>query len=180
PAPSAAATTLGAPPAGTPAPGVVSRVADKVRGGSRSLGRAAVPVGVLLESADVARVAQDPNATGLDVAEQTARGATRLSTAYLGAKGGAAAGTALGGPVGGAIGGLLGGFGGFIGGPRLIDAANSMGETPNSKKGAAIGASIAPSLNTIPGGGLLSQFAPEIGSYLGALTDAPDTSPAAR
>ncbi|MGD9643798.1 MAG: hypothetical protein AB7V08_13795 [Elusimicrobiales bacterium] len=170
PAPAAAA---GAPPAATP---------GRLAAAGQKLGRAGTVAGVLLEGANVATVAQDPNATGLDVAEQAARGTSRLATGYLGAKGGAALGALAGpgAPIASPVLATLGGIGGFVGGPRLIDAGNSMGETPNSKKGEAIARGVAPSLTGLPGGAALAQFAPQIGSYLGALTDAPDTSPVAR
>lgn len=181
PAPSAAATTLGAPPAGTPAPGVVSRVADKVRGGGRSLGRAAVPVGVLLESADVARVAQDPNATGIDVATQATEGTGKLASAYAGAKGGAAVGTALGGPVGGVVGGLIGGLGGYFGADKVIDGGRAVlnGGTPTSRR---VG-NFVDNSPAMKGLGLVFPGGPKVFSALtqvgAAATDAPDSSPAA-
>lgn len=175
-APAAAAPTPAAAALGTPPPGgPTSRILQAAKGTGRSLGRAAPAVGALLEGADVARVAQDPNASKIDVATQAFEGTGRLATGYLGAKGGAAAG-ALGGPfapITVPAGAVIGGIAGYVGGDKLIDAGRAMGDTPNSIIGEQAGRAAAPGL------GPAGPLAGPIGSFLGALTDAPDSSPAA-
>jgi hypothetical protein len=128
------------------ATGAISDAFDSARGVSRSmgpiqpvsalrqtgnvLGRVAGPaLGIAMEGADVAKVAANPNATGIDVGTQAAQGAGRLATAGLGAMGGAKAGAALGSVLGvpgamfgGALGGVAGGVAGYFGANKAIEA----------------------------------------------------------
>lgn len=84
------------------------------------------------EALDTARVAQDPNATGIDVATQAAEGLGRVGAATAGAGYGAAAGSALG-PVGTVVGGLAGGALGYYGADKAIEAGrNLLGVDPRS------------------------------------------------
>ncbi|QRF60264.1 hypothetical protein [Variovorax paradoxus] len=86
---------------------------------ARAVGGAGVALGVGLEGKQVYDVATNPNATGLDVAAQTAQGVGRLSAAGAGASGGAAMGSALG-PAGSVVGGLIGGGLGYLAADRAI------------------------------------------------------------
>lgn len=83
---------------------------------------------IAAEAGDVAEVAMDKDSSKLDVATQTAEGAGKLASGYLGAKAGAAAGALAGAPFAGVgagpgalIGGALGGAAGYFGSGALID-----------------------------------------------------------
>ena len=94
-------------------------------GAAKLAGRVAAPLAVGMEGVDVARVAMDPNATGIDVATQAAQGAGRLGAAATGAAIGASAGSVV--PVvGTAIGGIAGGLAGYYGADKAIEAGRRM------------------------------------------------------
>lgn len=133
-----------APAAPTRAPGGFIPAAQRVLStpagtAGKWAGRALAPVGALVESVNVADVATNPNATGIDVATQAASGAGKLAGGFLGAKGGAATGAALGAlggpfapitvPAGAVLGGIAGGLGGYMGAGKLIEAGRSMAGT---------------------------------------------------
>lgn len=106
--------------------GAIAKVAGAVGSAGLGLARRAAPfVEPAIETARVARVALDPQATQLDVATQTAEGVGRTASTIAGAGLGGAAGAAVGGPfapVTGAIGALAGGAVGYIGGDAAIKA----------------------------------------------------------
>lgn len=116
-----------------PTTGLTGALANAGRGALRLAGRAALPVGVAAEGLDVARVATDPNASGLDVATQAAQGAGRLGAAAAGAGAGAALGTAVLPGVGTALGGLAGGALGYFGANKAIEAGRrALGVDPSA------------------------------------------------
>lgn len=88
---------------------------------ARMLGPA---VAVATEAPGIARVAQDPNSSGIDVATQVAGASGKLAAAGLGAKAGAALGS-LAGPIGTAAGGIIGGAAGYFGADSAIKAGRS-------------------------------------------------------
>lgn len=99
---------------------------------ARAVGGAGVALGVGVEGKQVYDVANNPGATGIDVAAQTAQGVGRLSAAGAGAGAGAAAGSVLG-PVGTAVGGVVGGGLGYFAADRAIAAGRSaLGSDPRS------------------------------------------------
>lgn len=126
-----------------PRPGILARTGDAALRGAGKLSTVAmksVPVlgGIAAlgsEALDVARVARDPNSTGIDVATQVAEGGGKLGTAALGAKAGALAG-GFGGvaaPVTVPLGAAIGGLAGYYGGEKLIEGGRSLlGSDPDS------------------------------------------------
>jgi len=99
---------------------------------ARAVGGAGAALGVGLEGKQIYDVATNPNATGLDVAAQTAQGVGRLSAAGAGASGGAAMGSALG-PAGSVVGGLIGGGLGYFAADRAIAGGRSaLGADPRA------------------------------------------------
>ena len=128
------------------APGAASidaptqRAGTLARGGLRAL---AGPVGAAAaaapEALDVARVARNPNATGIDVATQAAEGVGRLASAGAGAAGGAKLGTLaapfLGpaAPLAPLVGGIAGGAFGYYAADKAIRGARELaGVDPRS------------------------------------------------
>ena len=109
--------------------GVVDKVATAGRNAagtlSRVAGRLAAPIGIGVEGFDVAKVANDPNATGIDVGTQAAQGVGRMATAGAGAAAGAALGTAAFPGVGTLVGGLAGGALGYYGANKAIEAGRT-------------------------------------------------------
>lgn len=125
--------------------GAVGQGLKSFAGGAAKLaGRLAAPVAVGMEGIDVARVAADPNASGIDVVTQAAQGAGRLGAAGVGAATGAALGSVV--PVvGTAIGGIAGGLAGYYGADKAIEAGRRMlGTDPSAP------ASRAPGLVDVP------------------------------
>lgn len=109
--------------------------AGKNAGGAlaKLAGRVATPVAVGVEGIDVASVAQDPNASKIDVATQVAQGAGRIGAAGAGAGAGAALGTALFPGVGTVVGALAGGAAGYFGADKAIEAGrNAVGVDPRA------------------------------------------------
>lgn len=107
------------------------------RYGARALPGVGAAVGVGAEAMDVAKVAQDPNASGIDVATQVARGTSKLASSAAGAGLGFASPI----PGGALIGGTLGYFA-----PELlykgIDFLTGRNDAP--KLGAKPGLGISP------------------------------------
>lgn len=108
--------------------GKTARALGRVGSGALKLaGRVALPLAAGAEGLDVAKVALDPKASGIDVATQVAQGAGRLGAATAGAGAGAAVG-ALGGPLAPVtvpLGALAGGALGFLGAHRAIEAGRA-------------------------------------------------------
>lgn len=102
-------------------------------GAAKLAGKLATPLAVGVEGVDVARVAMDNNATGIDVATQAAQGAGRLGAAATGAASGAALGTALMPGVGTALGGIAGGALGYWSADKAIEAGRrALGVNPEA------------------------------------------------
>lgn len=124
------------PSGGLAAAGVYGRGMDAASNAARALmgvgegvgtagkiaGRASAAIAPAIEAVDVAKVAQDPRASGIDVATQAAQGTGRVAGALAGAGAGAAAGSALLPGVGTAAGALLGGYLGYQGADKAIEA----------------------------------------------------------
>ncbi|MDI1260241.1 hypothetical protein [Aquabacterium sp.] len=145
------------PDAGARAPSTVSKAAGAVgRVGASALskaGRLAAPLAVASEGFDVAKVALDPNASGLDVATQAAQGAGRLGAAGLGAAAGATLGSVV--PVvGTAIGGIAGGLAGYLGADKMIESGRAaLGSDPRAPADRAIPPSAAaPAIGSVAAG----------------------------
>ncbi len=145
------------PDAGAGAPSAVSKAAGAVgRVGASALskaGRLAAPLAVASEGFDVAKVALDPNASGLDVATQAAQGAGRLGAAGLGAAAGATLGSVV--PVvGTAIGGMAGGLAGYLGADKMIESGRAaLGSDPRAPADRAIPPSAAaPAIGSVAAG----------------------------
>jgi hypothetical protein len=95
-----------------------------VQRGAQLVGKTGNVVLPLVEGAQTAAVAADPNMTGLDTATQAASGLGRLATAGLGA--------AYGGATFGPPGAVVGGIGGYIAGDQLIQLGRRLaGTDPN-------------------------------------------------
>lgn len=135
--PDAPPRSSAAPPAGEPPQqrrGTVSRAGLRSLAGPAGLAAAAAP-----EALDVARVARNPNATGIDVATQASEGIGRLASAGAGAAGGAKLGAMAApflGPLAPAapiVGGIAGGAFGYFAGDQAIRGAREMaGVDPRS------------------------------------------------
>lgn len=100
--------------------------ASKLRTAGRAIGGTALGVG--MEGMGVARVANDEDTTGIDVATQVAEGTGKLASAALGAKAGGMIG-ALGGPAAPLtvpLGAAIGGVAGYYGGEKLIEGGRSL------------------------------------------------------
>jgi hypothetical protein len=82
--------------------------------GLRVAGRALAGVGPALEAYDVAKVANDPASTGLDVAGQAASGVARSAGAVVGGTAGATIGTGVMPGLGTAAGAVIGGGLGYL------------------------------------------------------------------
>lgn len=133
---SAAPVAPAAPVAGTPAPNRLRAAYDGFTGrnfvgpnpqlsaGTRAARMLGPAVAVATEVPGIARVAQDPNSSGIDVATQVAGASGKLAAAGLGAKAGAALGS-LAGPIGTAAGGVIGGAAGYFGADSAIKAGRS-------------------------------------------------------
>lgn len=105
------------------APGAVARAPAALGRVTGAVATGVAPwVAPALEAQDVAKVATDKNATGLDVTTQAAEGLGRSASAYLGAKGGAAIGAAGGplAPVTVPLGAVVGGLAGYYGADKMI------------------------------------------------------------
>lgn len=124
PAPNGAAPA-GAPPAAPAAP--QSRLGRIVRTAGNAVGPTAVGLSAIPEALDVADVAMNPAATGIDVATQAAQGLGRLGAAGSGAAGGAALGAMTGplAPLAVPIGALAGGALGYYGADKAIEAGRA-------------------------------------------------------
>lgn len=137
-APSAA--PLGAAPVAPSATTSFGSTASKVRGLApgvlRNTGRVSGALAALPEAVDVANVALDKNATGLDVATQSSEGVGRWASATAGGLLGSKAGAALGAfggpaapvtvPIGAAIGGIIGGGLGYFGADKAIKSGREL------------------------------------------------------
>lgn len=89
-------------------------------------GKALPFVAPVVEGLRVARVANDPQATAGDVAQQAIEGTGRWGATVGGAALLGGAGSVVGGPVGGAIGGVAGGIAGYVGGDAAISKLRSV------------------------------------------------------
>jgi len=126
--PSAAASTP------VQAPSMASRALGAVKGMSRAAVGATggAVLSAIPEVISTAQVAQDPNATGIDVGTQAAEGVGRVAAATAGAGKGAALGSAFG-RVGMVVGGLAGGALGYYGADKAIQYGRSLiGTDPTS------------------------------------------------
>jgi len=125
----------------------ISPTAGKVLGATGRVATAAAPI---IEAGKVGAVALDPNASGADVAEQTATGAGKLASAGIGATLGAKVGTMLGfGTPATAFtlpaGAFVGGAAGYFGGEKLISTAKgALGLDPRSPYERVSSAPVAP------------------------------------
>jgi len=123
--PSAAASTP------VQAPSMASRALGAVKGMSRAAAGGAL-LSAVPEAISTAQVAQDPNATGIDVGTQAAEGVGRVAAATAGAGKGAALGSVFG-PVGTVVGGVAGGALGYYGADKAIQYGRSLvGTDPTS------------------------------------------------
>jgi hypothetical protein len=137
----------------TAVPSLGTGVGAAGRGVVRALPVAGPVLAVGAEGMNVARVANDPNATKMDVAGEVAAGTGRLAAAGAGAKLGGIVGSAVG-PVGSAVGAVGGAALGYMGADTLIDAGRSffdpalpkgfLDPTPLKPKPAGAGAVAAP------------------------------------
>lgn len=109
-----------APPAAAPATPARAPAGNAV--GPTAVGLSAIP-----EALDVADVAMNPAATGIDVATQAAQGLGRLGAAGAGTAGGAALGAMTGplAPLAVPIGALAGGAAGYWGANKAIEAGRT-------------------------------------------------------
>jgi flagellum-specific peptidoglycan hydrolase FlgJ len=82
-------------------------------------------VAPIVEGVNVARVANDPQATKGDVVQQAVEGTGRWGSSVGGATLLGGAGTLVAGPVGAAIGGVVGGVAGYYGGDAVISKLRS-------------------------------------------------------
>ncbi len=141
-------TGIGSPPSGVAgkAVGALGRAGTAAM---RLAGRLALPVAAGAEALDVAKVATNPSATGIDVGTQVAQGAGRLGGAAAGAGAGAALGSVV--PVAGtAIGGILGGIAGYYGADKAIEAGRSAVGVSTAAPAAAMPSSIAALAAPVP------------------------------
>jgi len=127
PAGAAASTPVQAPSMASRALGAVKGMSRAAVGATGGAVLSAVP-----EVISTAQVAQDPNATGIDVGTQAAEGGGRVAAAIAGAGKGAAIGSSLG-RVGMVVGGLAGGALGYYGADKAIQYGRSLiGTDPTS------------------------------------------------
>ena len=121
----AAAPAAAAPAAAPAAP--QSRLGRIVRTAGNAVRPTAVGLSAIPEALDVADVAMNPAATGIDVATQAAQGLGRLGAAGAGAAGGAALGAMTGplAPLAVPIGALAGGAAGYWGANKAIEAGRT-------------------------------------------------------
>lgn len=125
-----------APAPTAPAGGWAARARSAMPQNLGRTGLAAAAFSAIPEIADTAKVAQDKNSTGMDVATQAAEGAGRWGAttagAVMGAKGGAALGAMTGPfapvaiPVGGVLGGLAGAALGGWGADKVIRSGREL------------------------------------------------------
>lgn len=104
-----------------------SRLGRIVRTAGNAVGPTTVGLSAIPEALDVADVAMNPAATGIDVATQAAQGLGRLGAAGSGAAGGAALGAMTGplAPLAVPIGALAGGALGYYGADKAIEAGRA-------------------------------------------------------
>lgn len=156
-----------APTTAAPAPAPIAAPSRLATAG-KFLSNAGTAVAAGLEAKNVYDVAKNPNASGIDIATQAFEGTGKLAAAGVGA--------AYGSAVLPVVGTAIGGVGGYFGGDRVADAGRAMGETPNS---IAAGTSLRAIAPTLPYSmGAFPNAVEKVGQFMGALTDAPDSTPA--